>query len=161
MFQVKGKIVFDVEDVTKKHLRQSSWKKMAMVVFDCDMDKYYSWLLRRRYNIKLNPPLRGPHVSFINDSVDDMNGKWEEVKKKYDGTEVTITLDPDVRSDGKHWWLVVEHESRKPLLDIRSELGMGKPFYGMHMSIGFANEKNIEHSRYILGLITKYGGSYN
>lgn len=29
------------------------------------------------------------------------------------------------------------------------------------MTIGYANEKNVEHSRYILDLITKYGGGYN
>jgi hypothetical protein len=56
---------------------------------------------------------------------------------------------------------VVEHESRKPLLDIRSELGLGKPYFGMHLTIGYANEKNLEHSKYIHGLVTKYGGGYN
>jgi hypothetical protein len=49
----------------------------------------------------------------------------------------------------------------KPLLDIRSELGLGKPYYGMHMTIGYCNSKNEEHSRYIHGLITKYGEGYN
>lgn len=164
MFEVKGKIVFDVPDRTKKHTRQSEWKKVAMVVFDCDMAEYYSWFLKKRYNLELNRPLRGSHISFINDSLRDMGDKadmWDEVKNKYDGTEVTLTLDPDVRSDGKHWWLVVEHESRKPLLDIRSELGLAKPYWGMHMSIGYCNPKNEEHSRYIHGLVTKFGGEYN
>jgi hypothetical protein len=87
--------------------------------------------------------------------------KWEDIKREYNGTEVTLTLDPDIRSDSKHWWLVVEHESRKPLLEIREKLGLGKPYWGMHLTVGYANSKNIEHSKYIHGLVTKYGGSYN
>lgn len=164
MIQLTGKIVFDPRDVTKKHLNQSDWKRMAMVVFEGDMCEYYSWFIKKRYNLTLNRPLRGAHISFINDSIRDMGDKvdeWDRVKEKYNGTEVTVTLDLDVRSDSKHWWLVVEHESRKPLLDIRTELGLDKPYYGMHMTIGYSNERNIEHSKYIIDLLTKFGGSYN
>lgn len=164
MIQVTGKIWFDPKNVTKKHNTQSEWKRMAMVTFEGDMTEYYAWFIKKRYNLELNRPLRGAHISFINDSVRDMGvyaDKWDEVKEKYNGTEVTLTLDLDVRGDGKHWWLVVEHESRKPLLDIRSELGLGKPFWGMHLTVGYANEKNIEHSRYIVDNVVKYGGAYN
>lgn len=164
MFEMRGKIWFDPKNVTKKHNNQAEWKRMAMVIFDCDITEYYSWFIKKRYNLQLNRPLRGPHISFINDSVRDMGDKadkWDEVKEKYNGKEVIVTLNPDVRSDGKHWWFVVEHESRKPLLDIREELGLSKPYWGMHMTIGYANEKNIEHSKYILDLITKFGGAYN
>ena len=164
MIELKGKIWFDPKNVTKKHNNQAEWKRMAMVMFEGDASEYYAWFIKKRYNLILNRPLRGAHISFINDSVRDMGDKadkWDEVKDKYNGMEVKLILDTDVRSDGKHWWLPVESESRKPLLDIRSELGLGKPFYGMHMTIGYANEKNIEHSKYILSLITEYGGGYN
>jgi hypothetical protein len=34
---------------------------------------------------------------------------------------------------------------------IREAIGLPKdPFFGMHMTLGFANEKNIDHSNYIL-----------
>lgn len=56
---LSGKIVFDVEDYTRKHKLQSSWKKVAMVFIDGDVCEYYSWFLQRRYNIILNKPLRG------------------------------------------------------------------------------------------------------
>jgi hypothetical protein len=164
MIEITGKIWFDPKNVTKKHNAQAEWKRMAMVVIEDDSTEYYSWFINKRYNLSLNRPLRGPHISFINDSVRDMGDKadkWDEVKEKYNGKEVKLILDTDVRSDGKHWWLVVEHGSRKPLLDIRAKLGLGKPFWGMHMTIGYANEKNIEHSKYILDLVTKYGGGYN
>jgi hypothetical protein len=164
MIELKGKIWFDPKNVTKKHNNQAEWKRMAMVMFDGDVSEYYAWFIKKRYNLILNRPLRGAHISFINDSIRDMGDKadmWGEVKEKYDGKEITIMLDPDARTDSKHWWLVVEQESRKPLLDIRAELGLGKPYYGMHMTVGYANERNIEHSKYILGLIREFGGSYN
>lgn len=164
MIKVTGKIWFDPINRTKKHNIQSEWKRTAMVIFDCDMTEYYAWFIKKRYNLELNRPLRGAHISFINDSVRDMGvcaDKWDEVKEKYNGTEVTLTLDVDVRTDSKHWWLIVEHESRKPLLDIRSQLGLDKPYFGMHLTIGYANSKNEEHSKYVHGLITKFGGDYN
>ena len=36
MFEMKGKIIFDPINVTKKHNDQSTWKKVAIVKFDCD-----------------------------------------------------------------------------------------------------------------------------
>ena len=165
MIQVTGKIWFDPKNVTKKHNTQSEWKRMAMVTFEGDMTEYYAWFIKKRYNLELNRPLRGAHISFINDSVRDMGvyaDKWDEVKEKYNGTEVTLTLDLDVlkcitpnKPNAKHWWLLVEHGSRKPLLDIRSELGLDKPFWGMHLTIGTANERNIEHSEYIHDCVKK------
>ena len=66
---ITGKIQFDVEDKTKKHKNQASWKKMAMIFIDGDITEYYSWFLERRYKLILNKPLRGGHISFINDSM--------------------------------------------------------------------------------------------
>lgn len=154
-----GKIGFEPENVTRKHNSQASWKRIAMVFIDGDVSEYYSWYLNKRFNLQLNRPLRGAHISFINDSSRDMmqNGRtleevnacWNEVKKKWDGIEIPIMLDLSPRTDGKFWWLNVHHEYRDKLHDIRSELGLGKPFYGLHMSLGYANEKNLEHSKYI------------
>ena len=161
-----GTISFQIEDKTKKHLNQASWKKIAMVLIDGDICEYYAWFIQRRYNLVLNKPLRGAHVSFINDSMRDLtqNGKmseadaitkWEEVKKKWNGKKIDIVLDLDPKTDDRTWWLNIPHDEREGLQAIRSELGLGKPFFGMHMSIGYANEKNIEHSVYIHELIKK------
>ena len=161
-----GKINFEPEDKTKKHLNQASWKKIAMVLIDGDICEYYAWFIQKRYNLILNKPLRGAHVSFINDSMRDLtqNGKiseadaiakWEEVKKKWNGKKIDIVLDLDPKTDDRTWWLNIPHDERDGLQEIRSELGLGKPFFGMHMSIGYANEKNIEHSVYIHESIKK------
>lgn len=159
-----GKIGFEPENKTKKHNEQSSWKRMAMVHFDGDVTEYYSWFIKRRYNLELNKPLRGAHISFINDSIrdltqngvipfDEMNKTWEAVKTKWDKQVIPVTLDLDPRTDDKHWWLNIPHDERELLHGIRAELGLGRPFWGLHMTIGYANEKNLFHSQYIHGLI--------
>lgn len=161
-----GKIGFEPENKTNKHSNQASWKKIAMVFMDGDITEYYAWFVKKRYNLFLNKPLRGAHVSFINDSMRDLtqNGQktieevevlWETVKNKWDDKEVPIVLDLNVKTNDEHWWLNIPHDERQLLQSIRDELGLGKPFYGMHMSIGYANDKNIEHSKYIHDLIKK------
>jgi len=170
---LSGKILFDPENRTNKHNYQASWKRMAMIMFDSDITEYYAWFIKKRYNLILNKPLRGPHISFINDSnrdikngsglinEDDVDLLWNMVKQKWNNKPIDVELDVDVRSDGKHWWLNIPNENRTLIHNIRTELGLDRPYFGLHMSVGYANEKNIEHSKYILGLIDKYGIDYN
>lgn len=137
-----------------------------MVFIDGDVTDYYAWFIQRRYKLPLNKPLRGGHISFINDSMKDLtlNGTrtpeeietaWEAAKKKWDGKKIQITLDLNPKTDGRTWWLNIPHDEREGLQAIRSELGLGRPYFGMHMSVGYANEKNIDHSEYIHELIKK------
>lgn len=166
LLHLTGKIEFEPEDKTKKHINQASWKKIAMVMVDGEICEYYNWFIKRRYNLTLNKPLRGAHISFINDSMRDLteNGKkseeealnaWDVTKQKWHGKKIPIVIDLDPRTDGRTWWFNIPHEERELLQSIRSELGLSKPFFGMHMSIGYANEKNIEHSEYLHELIKK------
>lgn len=159
-----GKIGFEPENKTKKHDRQASWKKIAMVFFDGDVDEYYAWFIKKRYNIELIKPLRGPHISFINDSmrdftqnglisVEDVEKKWNIAKEKWDGKEIQVVLNLSPRTNDKHWWLNVPHDYRVTLHQIRAEVGLGTPNFGLHMSIGYVNERNFEHSKYIHNLI--------
>jgi hypothetical protein len=161
-----GKIGFEPENKTKKHNSQSSWKRMAMVHIDGEVTEYYAWFIQKRYNLILNKPLRGAHISFINDSIKDFsqNGTktmeeidetWNNVKTKWDKQIIPVTLDLNPRSDDRTWWLNIPHDERELLHGIRAELGLGRPFWGLHMSIGYANEKNIYHSVYIHELIKK------
>lgn len=165
-----GKILFEPENRTKKHIAQSSWKKVAMVMFNDDIAEYYAWFLKKRFSIELNPPQRGPHITFINDSVEDLNNRigntadkekvWEEIKKKWDGKKVNVTLNLRPFSDIEHWWLIVDHKHRDELHSIRAEAGLGRPYFGLHMTFGYQSEnknekgekilnRHLEHSRYI------------
>ena len=161
-----GKIGFEPENKTKKHNSQSSWKRMAMVHIDGEVTEYYAWFIQKRYNLILNKPLRGAHISFINDSIKDFsqNGTktmeeidetWNNVKIKWDKQIIPVTLDLNPKTDDRTWWLNIPHDERELLHSIRAELGLGRPFWGLHMSIGYANEKNIYHSIYIHELIKK------
>jgi len=159
-----GKIIFDPIDYTNKHKSQSSWKKIAMVVFDGDMCEYYAWFIKKRYGIVLNSPIRGPHISFINDHIKDLNGgfynpdksgsekerhaMWDELKRKYHNTDIAITISNTIQTNGEHVWLRIEHEHRQNLYDIRSEIGLPLPNLGknkdgslkplgIHMTIGY------------------------
>lgn len=177
MITLKGKIKFDPVDKTAKHKRQASWKRIAIIEFERNLSynikgicEYYAWFIKKRYNLTLNMPIRRAHVTFINDNIRDINGgdlKWEEIKRKYDGTEIDVVLSIDPRTDSSdanstgHWWLTIPKEYRGSLQSIRDELGLGLPFYGFHLSIGYANSKNIEHSKYIHSLIKKHGRNYN
>jgi hypothetical protein len=156
---VEGKIVFDVSEETTKHKNQSSWKKIAMVFIQGELCPYYAWFIERRFNLVLNKPLRGAHVSFINDSIKEIskNGElsnaevnklWKDVKKRWDGKKITISLDVDPKIGDSHWWLKVIDDN-KFLTNIRNELGLKNPFFGYHMTIGYVNEKYKFHHDYI------------
>ncbi len=176
---IKGKIIFDPPNVTEKHRKQGEWKKVAILSIGSDLEKYYGWFIKKRYDIGLATTLRGPYVTFINDKLNDMEGSnekereklWNSVKKKWHGKSVQIELEVSPYTDSEYWWLRVYPESRKPLEDIRKELGLGRPYFGMHMTIGspidkyeseieIPNEKkvkkmNVEQAKYIHRLLEK------
>lgn len=161
-----GTILFEPEDKTKKHISQASWKKIVMVMLSGDVCEYYSWFIFKRYGLTLNKPLRKAHVTFINDSLNDftkgglipleeVEKSWNELKVKWNKKKIDVVLSLEPKTNDLTWWLNIPHENRHELQAIREEVGLGKPFFGMHMSIGYANERNIEHSRYIHTLIKK------
>ena len=147
LFKVKGILNFTPEDVTRKHKNQSSWKRVALIKTDCDIADYYAWFLKTRFNLKLNPPLRGTHVTFISDRLE--RSVFEQASQIFNGKEITFYYDPsNIRSNGVHWWINVECEDA---LSIRESIGLSRePYFGLHLTIGTANPKNIDHSKYIL-----------
>ena len=161
IIKLNGKIVFEPPNITTKHRNQSSWKKVAFVEFDGDICEYYAWFIQRRYNIIFNKPLRKAHISFINDSIKDLRLNdtrtieeveilWNTVKEKWNGKEIDVVLDVDVRSNGDYWWLRVPHELNITLTDIRNELGLGNPYFNYHLTIGYPHPYREEHSKYIV-----------
>ena len=172
---LSGRIVFDPKDRTAKHKMQSSWKKVAMVIIDGDVLEYYGWFLKKRYGIILNTPLRGAHISFINDSIRDFNGGfdnpkgcgsvkdrellWSKLKKKYHNTKIEVTLSVDVRGNGEFWWLTMPYEQREVLYKIRTEVGLPRPNLGkdkdgtlkplgIHMTLGYPVNGRVDDDSY-------------
>lgn len=146
--------MFDPKEITSKQERQGEWKKTAMVLLEPDLGKnekgiteYYAWFIKKHYGLPLHKPLRNAHVTFVNDRASDMkNNNWEEVKNKWDGKniEITVHVDPFIgiknRIGNFHdWWLTVPYEYRDELHSIRKELGLNEsPYFGLHMTIGTA-----------------------
>lgn len=155
-----GEINFSPINKTKKHNNQAPWKRVAMVMLDGDICEYYSWFIYKRFGLNVIKPLRRAHISFINDSLRDLtqNGLkteeeaniiWENAKKKWDGKKIEVVLDLNIKTDGNHIWLNVPHDERGFLQSIRTEIGLGKPFFGMHMTIGTPHPFQKEHLEYI------------
>tara|TARA_B100000900_G_scaffold395898_1_gene394705 strand:+ start:1744 stop:2331 length:588 start_codon:yes stop_codon:yes gene_type:complete len=179
-----GKIEFDPPNITNKHSEQSSWKKVAIIVLESDNNvkggicDYYSWFLKKRFNISLLRPVRGAHITFINDHMENINESWECVKKRWQSKSVDVVLNVEPRTDSSsikesrtthNWWLNVPQEHRIEIQKIRDELGLGLPFFSLHMTIGRAENfkkystdnsvkaknMNVEQSIYIHNLIRK------
>jgi hypothetical protein len=151
MLELIGKIEFDPVNVTKKHNKQASWKKTAMVKFDCDIWEYYSWFLKKRFNLYLNKPLRGTHLTIINDKFDpETEYLYDQGRQLFHGKEIRIQYDPTlIRANDKgHWWINAQSDDAK---NIRSVMGLTPdPYFGFHITIGLATHLQLDHSKYIL-----------
>ena len=151
MLELIGKIEFDPINVTKKHNKQASWKKTAMVKFDCDIWEYYSWFLKKRFNLYLNKPLRGTHLTIINDKFDpETEYLYDQGRQLFHGKEIRIQYDPTlIRANDKgHWWINAQSDDAK---NIRSVMGLTPdPYFGFHITIGLATHLQLDHSKYIL-----------
>ena len=159
LIRIRGILEFEPEDKTKKHKEQSSWKRIAIIKTNDDLSEYYTWFIRKRFSLELNKPLRGAHVSLINDSLRDFkfgaSEVWEEAIKIFNGKPIDFYIDLEPRTNGEHWWLRVYCPDGE---DLRKSIGLTpEPFFSLHLTLGFANSKWIDHSKYILEISKMYG----
>lgn len=154
LIKVRGILDFAPMDRTRKHRSQSSWKRTAMIITKCEIDQYYAWFLKKRFNLELNRNLRGTHISIINDRMSQED--FEMGSKIFNKKEIDFFYDPkDINSSGKHWWINISCPEAE---SIRESMGLSRiPFYGFHLTIGHANERNEAHSEYIINQIKKFG----
>lgn len=165
LFDLKTKIIFDPPHLTNKHHTQT-WKKTVMceVVDQCEIDKYYAWFIKTRFNLTLNANLRHPHITIINDKKSEMDmNVYEELKSVLNGKEMTFKYNPaNIRSNAKHWWIRMEDsldvQNIRRMLGLKPDerSGLYNPYFGLHLTLGLVNEKNIDHSTYILETIKRY-----
>lgn len=147
-----GKLKFEPQNKTKKHEKQD-WKKVAMIMLKCDIDNYYSWFIKKRFSLDFVKALRGPHITIISDKVDSLT--FQNAINKYNGKDITFYVELEPRTNTKHWWLRVHCPESE---EIRREIGLDpSPYFGLHLTIGYVNEKYLEHSKYILDVVRKFG----
>lgn len=152
--QIKGKLIFDPDNKTKKHLSQSQWKKAVIVKWNCDIHSYYSWFIEKRFNLILNPPLRGTHITIVNEKVNDKI--YSLAKKQFDGKEITFNIEQTEFESGDegHWWLKVNSRDAE---NIRRAMGLNpKPYFDFHLTIGIATHLRLIHSNYIREIIRRF-----
>jgi len=148
-----GIVEFEPMLITKKHVNQSDWKKHALIKTNCDLERYYRWLLQTRFNLYLNKTLRGTHITIIADKI-ETELKFNEARRKYNETKIDFFYEIEPMSSGLHWWLRVHCPKAE---DIREECGLSRePYFSFHLTLGNANEKNKEHSLYILEQCKKF-----
>ena len=97
---------FQPPNKTKKHNAQASWKRVAVILTNDELHNYYAWFIKKRFNLELNKPIRGSHVTFINDSERE-TPNFDEGAKLFDKKEIVFYIDPSPRTNGEHWWLRV------------------------------------------------------
>ena len=170
MFEIKGIMEFDPVDVSKKHAVQSSWKKVAMVRFHEDETfRYYKWLLEQRLGLRipgknafewkgrLNEPLRGTHVTAINDIIDDE--VYLQAKEIFHGKEASITYDPTLircsQKGERMWWYMDVYS--EDIANMRAAMDLGDPFHNLHMTIGLVNPMFIKHCEWVVENCEKLG----
>lgn len=161
-----GKLIIDPVNLTKKQRGQSTWKKVAIIELTCDIDKYYRWLVQRRYPLIrgvnshtdwLNPPQRGPHITIINDRFSD-DVIWEEFRERFNGVEIEFSYDPEFgfRNNGEYIYIKVDSPQS---MNIRNILQLGDPYYGFHLTIGLVPTDSIvshNHNNWVRDYMINY-----
>ena len=152
LVKTTGKILFEPENITKKHIAQD-WKKNALIITNDDLNEYYAWFLKKRFDLKFNKLLRGSHITFISDKITDENSLelFEKAKLLYDYKDITFYYDLEPRTNVKHWWLRVYSDEAE---NIREIAGLNRiPYFNFHLTLGYINDLNLNHSQYILDTI--------
>ena len=143
MYKIHGKITYDPKVAIGKN--DTMFKPWWMIIsFDCDVSDFYAWLIKKKTGLKLQSSAWGPHISVIRGEEPTDISLWG----KRNGDLVEVTIDPDVRTNSRHWWLRVHCEDAK---QIRESLGLPKDgSFGLHLTIGSTNQKDLDVSEYAL-----------
>ena len=157
-----GILIFDPPDMSKKHIKQRVWKRVAMIVLNDDTSEFYQWLIEREFKLiqgkKCNTnwllgSLRGSHVTIINDRIDDIK-IWDMLREKYHNKEISFTYNvaSGLRNNGKHIYYEVDCLMGDV---IREEGNLGDPYYNLHLTIGRVND-DIPHKKEHIGNVREY-----
>lgn len=151
LFKCKGIITFP-DNITKKHEMQSEWKQTIIIKTNCDIENYYSWFIQKRFNLVLNKTIRGSHLTIVNDKMNP--SEFNKFRDIFENKEIIFYYNPIPVTNGEHWWLRVFCPESE---NIREIMGLNRvPYFNLHLTIGYANNKNIEYSKYIERVCKRY-----
>lgn len=124
------------------------WWCIALI--EGEVSEYYSWFVLKRTGIRIQRPAWGSHVSICRGEEPVNKDFW----KRHDGETLIMRYDPDVRTNGNHWWMRIECEG---MLDIREELGLPRHGrFNLHMTLGMPIPLHKETSDYYHNYFKNY-----
>lgn len=149
MIELKFKIQYDPVPLSGKAETMSKpWWMIATC--EGDLTEYYAWFVKQRTGIMIQRPAWGAHISVIRGEEPPNKELWG----KHQGKEITVIYDPDVRTNGEHWWMRVHSAD---LLDIREEIGLPKfGMFNLHLTIGRPIPRHEETSHYFRRIFNSY-----
>lgn len=105
------------------------------LILQCDSElvRYYKHWVFKGYFEKIMMPAWGAHITVIRNEKPAKPELWG----KRAGDFFEFEYDPEIRTNGRHYWLKVSSPS---LLDFREELGLRRnPPISLHLTIGNAD----------------------
>ncbi len=148
MYALTGHIKYDPTVESGNRTMFNPW--WVIVTFSGDIAQMYTWFVMRRTGVRLQTPAWGAHISVVRGEEPADSGLW----KKYDGAPVEVLIDPDVRTNGKHWWLRVHCEALK---DMRVEMGLPREgTFNLHLTIGSPVTQHADNAIYALNNFVRF-----
>jgi len=134
MLQGTGKII------AGSSLAQFTRARPYWMVLQCDQGvmEYYRWWIHNSFKdvwgrqiYKTCRPLAGCHISIVRGEDPSVKGKklWDSLI----GKKVPFTYTPDLQTNGKHWWLLIDCPE---IIEIRQQLGLRPvPKFPLHLTV--------------------------
>jgi hypothetical protein len=121
-------------------LEQFTKARPYWMVLGCDQGimEYYRWWIHNSFKdvwgrqiYKTCRPLASCHISMVRG--ENPSDKGKKLWNSLIGKRLEFSYTPDLQTNGKHWWLLVECPQ---IYEIRKELGLNpKPRHPLHMTI--------------------------
>ena len=132
MYKSSGRLLYDPTAEKQVKTREDPY----WLILECDagISLYYRYWLKKAKYIDMIKPAWGAHISITRGEKITNKDAW----KKHSGKKIDFEYVPEVKSNGKHFWLSV---ISKELEEIRTELGLSPtPYWGFHLTIGNKKE---------------------
>lgn len=130
-FESVGKILAG-KALPAKFTKSKPW----WMILSCDegIMYHYRWQLHSSGDPALQTqricnPIAKCHISIVRGEAPKISGLWDALV----GRKVSFRYSPEVRTNGKHWWLPIECPE---IESIRAELGLPTSKVPLHLTIG-------------------------
>jgi hypothetical protein len=126
-------------DPSRKGQVSDPWWMIATT--DDEIAAYYRWIVQRRFDLALDKPSWGAHVTVVRGEQPVVN---DQLWASDNGLEIDFSYTHEVYTNGVHWWLNVDCDAFE---QIRVRYGFPSGKRHFHLSIGrIPNKAKIGHA---------------